>query len=84
MDDEGDAERLPVAMKFGTCGGNLHSEDRFCSSSGVALNMEAIAVKTYFCEGYEYQVILAFLAKYHHIEMSLRTLKNRFKSMGLS
>ena len=33
--------------------------------------------------GYEYEVILCFLLKYHKIEMSLRTLKERLKSLGL-
>ena len=81
-DEEGDG-RWPIALKCEACGGSVDPEDKFCSSCGVAMNMEVIAIKSYFYQGYEYKVILAFLAKYHHIEMSLRTLKKRLKSMGL-
>ena len=40
-------------------------------------------LKYYFRQGYEYDVIIVFLSKFHGIEMSLRTLKNRYKSLGL-
>ena len=33
--------------------------------------------------GYEYDVIVLFLCKFHGIEMSVRTLKSRFSSLGL-
>ena len=39
-----------------------------------------IAIRTYFFEGYEYKVILAFLTTYHHIDKSLSSLKRRFKN----
>ncbi len=45
--------------------------------------MEAMAIKAYFHDGYEYNAILAFLLKYHQTEISLQTLKKRLKSMGL-
>eukprot|EP00794_Sanderia_malayensis_P012929 gene12929-14261_t len=82
-DEVVDEERWPVELKCETCRGSVHPDDNFCSSCGAKMDMEAIAIRTYFCEGYEYKVILAFLAKYHDIKLSLRTLKNRLKSMGL-
>ena len=44
MADEEDEERLPVAVKCEACESNLQSGDRFCSSCGVALNIDAIAI----------------------------------------
>ena len=44
MADEEDKERLAVAVKCETCESNLQSEDRFCSSYGVALSIDAIAI----------------------------------------
>ena len=55
----------------------------FCSICGTALNGEEMALKFYFRQGYEYDVILLFLSKFHGIEMSLGTLKHRFRSLGL-
>ena len=52
---------------------------KFCATCGAKLDEETQALKYYFNEGYEYEVILCFLLKYHEIQMSLRTLK----SLGL-
>ena len=51
---------------------------KFCATCGAKLDEETQALKYYFNEGYEYEVILCFLLKYHNIEMSLQTLKERF------
>ena len=51
---------------------------KFCATCGAKLDEETQALKYYFNEGYEYEVILCFLLKYHKIEMSLRTLEERF------
>ena len=40
--------------------------------------------KTYFHQGYEYEVIRDFLEIHHEIVMSLSTLKRRLKEYGLS
>ena len=45
---------------------------------------EMLALNLYFNHGYEYSVILEFSSKFHCIYRSLRTLKNRFKMLGLS
>ena len=37
----------------------------------------------YFFKGYDYQTINAFLAKYHEVHLSLRTLRSRISSYGL-
>ena len=49
----------------------------FCSFCGTALNGEEMALKYYFRQGYEYDVIVLFLSKFHGIEMSVRTLKKQ-------
>jgi len=51
--------------------------------SSAKLDEETQVIKHYFNEGHEYEVILCFLLEYHKIEMSLRTLKERLKSLGL-
>ena len=50
---------------------------QYCSSCGSEISTEAICIKYYFKEGYEYEIILSFLAKFHDIKISLRTLKKR-------
>ena len=45
---------------------------------------EEILIKYYFYRGYEYKDILDFLATYHNIEISERTLHRRLRMYGLS
>ena len=59
-------------------------DDNYCSSCGALLSSETQALKYYFKQGYEYKVIIDFLAKFHGISMCLSTLKNRLKRLGLS
>jgi hypothetical protein len=61
-------------------------EDSFvhCGKCGVKLDQERTFITHYFGKGFEYEKIVAFLAKFHHIVISLRTLKSRLKSYGLS
>lgn len=46
-------------------------------------NMEDQLLTTYFRAGYKYSVILLLLAKFNGIFMSLRTLKRKFRRLGL-
>ena len=56
----------------------------FCQGCGVELNREEVILTNYFEKGFQYEKILVLLAKFHDISMSLRTLKSRLKSYGLS
>ena len=47
-------------------------------------DIEEILIKYYFYRGYQYQDILDFLATYHNIEISERTLHRRLRMYGLS
>ncbi len=40
-------------------------------------------VRSYFVDGYPYNIILCFLSILHGITMSLRTLKRKLKKLGL-
>ena len=44
---------------------------------------EREAIEAYFNSGFEYQVILLLLSKYHDIDMSLSTLNRRLKENNL-
>ena len=70
-------------QKCEVCTATVTLYSKFCATCGAKRDEETQALKYYFNEGYEYEVILCFLLKYHGIEMSLRTLKERFKSLGL-
>ena len=76
------ANSIP-SLKCEVCTATVTLYSKFCATCGAKLDEETQALKYYFNEGYEYEVILCFLLKYHKIEMSLRTLKERFKSLGL-
>ena len=65
------------------CFETVFPNDNYCSFCGKELDKEELLIKYYFRQGYEYDVIVLFLSKFHGIEMSLRTLKNRHKSLGL-
>ena len=45
---------------------------------------EEQAIRPYFNSGFEHNVILQFLSRYHGITMSSRTLCYRLKQFGLS
>ena len=72
-----------VALTCEFCFETISPSDNFCFFCGKALNKEELLIKYYFKKGYEYDVIILFLSKFHGIEMSLRTLKNRYKCLGL-
>jgi len=58
-------------------------DDNYCSFCGKELDKEELLIKLYFRQGYEYDVIVLFLSKFHGIEMSLQTLKKRYNSLRL-
>ena len=66
-----------------TCGSQVELYHRFCVQCGCQLNSEEMFIRHYFFKGYDYQTITAFLAKYHEVHLSLRTLKRRISSYGL-
>ena len=54
------------------------------SSSSVSDHPEEESIiSNYFSRGCTYEVITEFLAKFHGITMSVRTLKNRLKQLNL-
>lgn len=69
--------------KCESCGCVINIKWQYCSSCGLEISTEAVCIKYYFKEGYEYEIILSFLAKFHDIRISLRTLKKRLTSLGL-
>ena len=76
-----------IVLSCDFCKETVFLNDNFCSICGKRLNKEELLLKYYFRQGYEYpdeyEVILFFLSKFHGIEMSLRTLKSRYRSLGL-
>ena len=77
----GNQNDIAVTCEF--CKGTVFLNDNYCSFCGKPIDKEELVLKYYFRQGYEYDVIILFLSKFHGIEMSLRTLKNRYKSLGL-
>lgn len=75
------------------CGSELQSSFRFCPVCGNRIESNAVndeleldedqILKDYFRMGYSYENILKFLLKFHGIQMSLRTLQERFYQLGL-
>lgn len=55
----------------------------FCYHCGEKLPTEDLQIKYYFSQGYEYSVIREFLCRFHGATISLRSLKNRLKILGL-
>ena len=76
------AHSIP-SLKCEGCTATVTLKSKFCATCGAKRDEETQVLKYYFNEGYKYEVILCFLHKYHKIEMSLRTLKERLKSLGL-
>ena len=76
------AANLTPSLKCEVCTATETLYSKFCATCGAELDEGTLALK-YFNEGYDYEVILCFLLKYHGIEMSLRMLKDRFKSLSL-
>ena len=62
-----------VSLNCESCRNTVSFSHNFCSFCGTALNGEEMALKYYFRQGYEYDVIVLFLSKFHGIEMSVRT-----------
>ena len=56
----------------------------YCPECGVELDREEVIITNYFEKGYHYEKIIIFLSKFHGINISLRTLKRRLQSYGLS
>ena len=74
---------MPSLLSCEACHRNVALDDRFCYHCGEKLPTEDLQIKYYFSQGYEYSVILEFLCRFHGATMSLRTLKNRLKILGL-
>ncbi|XP_013411268.1 uncharacterized protein LOC106174310 [Lingula anatina] len=50
----------------------------------IEFRSEQEAIEAYFSQGFQYKAIVIFLGLYHGIHLSLRTLKRRIRSYGLS
>ena len=70
-------------LRCETCQENVTLDAKFCFRCGEELPTEVLQLKYYSSQGYEYNVILEFLSRFHGVTMSLRTLKNRLKLLGL-
>ena len=70
-------------MRCDGCHDHVSSRWSFCGNCGKLLDYETLAVRSYFSQGYTYNAILMFLSEYHGINMSLRTLRNKLKGLGL-
>ena len=76
-----------------SCANQLLEAHSFCISCGTPAQFTRLEdnygdsgelIKMYINSGYTYEVILAFLNKYHGISISMSTLQRRLKSYGLS
>ena len=70
------------------CGSSVENDHNYCACCGQPLSSqkgptERELVELYFFSGYQYEVIIDFLGKYHDIHMSLSTLKRRLREFGL-
>ena len=70
-------------LTCGNCNYNISIEYNYCSNCGKKLHVEEVGIKYYFTGGYQYNVILEMLQKFHSIPMSMRTLKSRLKALRL-
>ncbi|XP_046863347.1 uncharacterized protein LOC124457101 [Xenia sp. Carnegie-2017] len=67
-----------------SCNAQVAFRDKFCSQCGIKLCCEVVAIKYYFKQGYKYDTITEFLAKFQDVHICVRTFKNRLKTLGLS
>ena len=74
---------MASAIKCHECNAQVGFVDNFCLSCGNQLDKVTNILKYYFYHGYEYNTIIDFITKYDGISMSLRSLQNRFKQLGL-
>ena len=58
------AANLTPSLKCEVCTATVMLYSKFCATCGAELDEETLALK-YFNEGYDYEVILCFLLKYH-------------------
>ena len=65
------------------CGGSIEQDFLFCPQCGTELDREEVIIRHYFEKGFEYTKIVTFLGKFHGVQMSIRTPKERLKSYGL-
>ena len=69
------------------CGCAMPESDNFCTRCGTEKDEnrdeEITLIRNYFQKGFEYETIVALLAKHHGINMCIRTLKSRLKEYGL-
>ena len=80
MAEKGDA----FSCTESECTGLLEEGHGFCATCGRKFDREEALIQHYFKFGYHYEAILVFLSKFHGIRISLRTLKYRLKSFGLT
>ena len=70
------------------CGSSVEDDHNYSACCGQQLSSQQDSVKKelielYFFSGYEYEVIVEFLGKYHDIRMSLSTHTRRLRDFGL-
>ena len=65
------------------CFVNTRATQLTMAASLLPTGDEKEIIKYYFSRGYQYDAIVHFLAKFHDITMSIRTLKNRLRRYQL-
>ena len=70
------------------CESSVEDDHNYAACCGHQLSSqqdptEREFIELYFSSGYEHEVILDFLGKYHDIHMSISTLKRRLREFGL-
>ena len=70
------------------CGSSLEDDHNYSACCSQQLSSQLYStvkelIELYFFSGYEYEVIVEFLGKYHDIRMSLSTLTRRLREFGL-
>ena len=56
------------------CWAFIEKDFVYCGRCGIKVDHERVLITHYFEKGFEYEKIVAFLAKFHGLVMSLRTL----------
>ena len=70
------------------CGSSVEDDHNYsaCCSQQLSSQQDSVEkelIELYFFSGYEYEVIVEFLGKYHDIRMSLSTLTRRLREFSL-
>ena len=66
-----------------SCNFTISVDSKFCAFWGVPIDSLDSLVTQYFKKGFQYESIVQLLEKFNFINISLRTLKSKFRDLNL-